>query len=327
MFTVHFGIPDFRDPQLDQTAAFDYEIDLARARALEKAVPITTTFHELQQLLAVLTELGKSGIHPDTVDVPTLMKERGIKPKPASSADLAHGLSSLDKTRLYCEQSCKTMPTGVALEDGAGHGYFIAGFARHFEHVVVLDFSYSYLILARRMMEEFKVTNVTLICGSAERLPLANGSIDYVHSCNVIEHVSNQAAVFEEAHRALKQGGMLFCVSPNRFSLYTEPHFRLPAFGFIPEPIRRRIIQHRQGRSIDDIGLRSLSEIRGLATDHFSEVEISFIPRMLRSTATGGLIRSTIVAVLNSPLGAVLDLAVNKALLGAMPYHTLRCWR
>jgi ubiquinone/menaquinone biosynthesis C-methylase UbiE/uncharacterized protein YbaR (Trm112 family) len=326
-FHIHFGIPDFRDPQLDQTAAFDYEEDLARARALERAFPITTTFHELQCLFSALFELGKSGVHPDKVDVPALLKERGIRPKPASSADLAHGQFSLDKTRIYCEQSAKPMPKGIALEDGAGHGYFVAGLSQHFEHVVVLDFSYSYLILARRMMEEFNVNNATLICASAERLPIGDRSIDYVHSYNVIEHVADQSAVFKEAYRALKEGGMLFCVSPNRFSLYTEPHFRVPAFGFIPESIRRRLIQKRQGRSIDDIGLRSLSEIYKLATAHFQNVEVSFIPRRLKSTASGGFVRGAIVAAINSPIGAVVDVAVNKILLGAMPYHALRCWK
>ena len=86
-------------------------------------------------------------------------------------------------------------------------------------------------------------------------------------------------------------------MSPNRFSLYIEPHFRLACFGFIPTPLRRMIIRRKQNRDISDISLRSLGELRSLARNAFGRhVTASFIPRRLQQTATGGMMRGLITS-------------------------------
>jgi ubiquinone/menaquinone biosynthesis C-methylase UbiE len=181
-------------------------------------------------------------------------------------------------------------PNNIALENGCGLGLFIDGFATHFKNLVVLDFSLCYLLLAKKIAEERNLNNVTLVCGSVECLPLRADTFDFIHSNNVIEHISNQKALFAEAKRVLKEKGLFLVLSPNRFSAYFEPHFRLPFFGFIPKPIRRKIIQMRQRRSIDEISLLSLSELRALSAGQFGEnVTVSFIPRYLNKTVTWGI--------------------------------------
>jgi len=322
------GIPDFRDDVSDITAAFSIADDRLIAEQLSVAFGKAATFNELQDVYRILIDKHKRGEHLAHSDIRNLCVQGAIAPRPLSEDQLAHGKAILEKIPHYIGAAAFGEPgNGIALENGCGLGLFIDGFATHFKELVVLDFSLCYLLLAKKLIEERSLTNVTLVCGSVERLPLKAGTFDFVHSNNVIEHISDQRALFIEAKRVLKSNGLFFVLSPNRFSSYFEPHFRLPFFGFIPEPIRRKIIQMRQNRSIDEISLLSLSELRVLAEGQFGKnISISFVPRHLAKTATGGFIRNVLVKGLNSRiLGPATNLLINDLLLGLMPYHVALC--
>lgn len=322
------GIIDFRDAARDTTAAFSIADDRALAAQLSDVFESATTFNELHDVYRILTEKRRLGLTLTGDDVKKLLADGSVLPRRLSPDQLGHGRAILEKIPQYISETPLDMPpNGVALENGCGLGLFIDGFARHFKRLVVLDFSLCYLLLAKKIAEERNLDNVSLVCASVERLPMKSGTFDFVHSNNVIEHISNQPALFSEAKRVLKPGGLFFVLSPNRFSSYYEPHFRLPFFGFIPKPIRRMIIKIRQNRSIDDISLLSLSEVRALAAGHFGpSVAISFIPRRLVKTETGGLIREFLVASLNSRvMGPAANLLLNRVLLGMMPYHVVLC--
>lgn len=326
-FPMLQGIIDFRDTRLDATAAFSIADDRMLAGQLSLTFEKATTFNELHDFYRYLAEQHKRGVPPH-IAAEGLFAKAAIGPRPLGKDQLAHGKAILDKIPQYNSATPHAMPAdGIALENGCGLGLFIDGFAAHFKKLVVLDFSLCYLLLAKKLAEERNLNNVTLICGSVECLPLKADTFDFIHSNNVIEHISNQRSLFTEASRVLNENGLFFVLSPNRFSSYFEPHFRLPFFGFIPKAIRKRIIRMRQNRSIDEISLLSLGELRTLAAGVFGKnIAISFIPRHLSTTATGGFIRNTLVRGLNSRfLGAATDLLVNKLLLGVMPYHVALC--
>lgn len=327
-FPTLFGIFDFRNAELDKTAAFSIAEDRRLAERLSIAFSETTTFNELHDVYKILSAQTKHGADRANIDIEYLRANGTARPRHLSNDQLAHGKAILEKLPHYIRETTHAMPPNdIALEDGCGLGLFIDGFSAHFKKLVVLDFSLCHLLLAKKIAEERNLNNVMLVCGNAECLPLRTGTFDFVHSNNVIEHVSNQRALFTEAKRVLKSNGLLFVMSPNRFSSYLEPHFRLPFYGFIPKPIRRRIIHMRQHRSIDEISLLSLSELRALAAEQFGEnITVSFIPRHLNKTETGGFIRHILVRSLNSRiLGAATNLLVNRILLGLMPYHVALC--
>ena len=329
-YTVLAGIVDFRDSSVDSTANFSIEGDLALADKLLEALPITSTFNELLDIYNILKVQQKNGDDISRISIATVIRDNSIKALPLTSSQLLHGKAIFEKIDEHLQDAKRCMPPNqVALENGSGLGFFIDELSARFNELVVLDFSLSYLILARKLIEERDLQNVSLICGSVERLPLRSNCVDFIHSNNVIEHVSDQSTMFSEAERVLKRKGLLFVLSPNRFSLYFEPHFRLPCYGFFPEPVRRKIIQKTQNRDIDDISLRSLDELRQLAAGHFAnDVYIVFIPRHLKRTATGGTIRNALVKGLNSKIfGSVTNWVINKALLGVMPYHTMLCFK
>lgn len=327
-FGVFRGILDFRDPLLDRSVGFDCDQDRQLAEKMAEIFDATSTFNELLSAWEILIRMQGRGEAISDLDPGNFIAKHGIKPKPMRPDQIGHGYAILDKLPRYLAASPCTLPhRGIALEDGAGHGLHIEGFAANFTHVFVVDLSLPYLLLAKRILEERAIPNVTLVCASVERLPFIDACFDFIHSNNVIEHVLDQAALFGEAHRTLKDSGVLFLHSPNRFSLYFEPHFRLPGFGFIPTPIRRRIIWARQGRDIDSIRLLSLGELRRLADSAFvNPPRISFIPRGLSGTATGGSLRDAFLKILNSKhFGAFFSYLINRALLAVMPYHVAIC--
>jgi len=320
------GAIDFRNADRDLSAGYDFAIDNLYAAKLDEVFDEVTTVSELRRLYSALRERRERGLSLADLDPRAVIKEDDIRPISYSTADAAHGRSILEKIPLYLEGSgLPALPNGVALEDGAGEGFYIVGLSEKFAQLIVLDLSMTYMMLAAKIIDELGLPNVTLICASAEHLPLKDRSIDFVHSNNVIEHVSDQGRMIAEANRVIHPNGLLFMVSPNRFSLYFEPHFRLPGYGFIPEPIRRKIIMRSQGRDIDNISLRSLGELRRLISDNFDGLtKYSFIPRRLRHTQTGGFIRTSLTRMLNLPgLGRVADFAINRMALGLMPYHVV----
>lgn len=329
-FPVLLGIIDFRDVAFDKTAAFSIAEDRLLAKRLSAVYEDVTTFNELYDIYKFLGSKLRPGEEFANSGKEYLPTEESSGPRFLNQKQLVHGKAILEKISDYVRSTTHDMPpNNIALENGCGLGLFVDGLATHFEKLVVLDFSLCYLILAKKIAEERKLNNVTLICGSVERLPLQDNAIDFIHSNNVIEHVSDQRALFKEAKRVLKSKGLLFVLSPNRFSLYFEPHFRLPCYGFIPKPIRRKFIKKWQHRDIDEISLLSLGELRELAADQFGEdVRISFIPRYLNKTVTGGYIRNILVRSLNSRLfGPITNLLVNRVLLGLMPYHAAICFK
>lgn len=302
-YPVLRGIIDFRNADRDLSSGYDLNEDNLLAAKINDVFDEARTYNELLKLLEGMRKRRAGGISLADIDPGVVLREDQIRPQPFTTSDAAHGSAILQKIPLYLEGTgLPALPRGIALEDGAGTGYFVDGLSKHFEHLFVLDLSMAYMMLVRKIVEERGLANVTLVCANVEHLPFMSEAFDFIHSNNVIEHVVRQELLISETHRVLKSNGLLFMLSPNRFSLYFEPHFRLPGFGFIPKPISRWVIRRRQNRDISDISLRSLREVRALARRSFGQnMKVAFIPRHLRETATGGRLRNFLVAALQTP--------------------------
>jgi ubiquinone/menaquinone biosynthesis C-methylase UbiE len=327
-FPKHFGVIDFRNEPTDRTADFSVKNDSMLAAELSKAFHRTSTFNELRSLYEFLRDSPKQA-QLLGADSAFLLREAKVAPRPLTHEQLAHGPAILEKLEQYTDTTLPPPLRSVALENGCGFGYYIDGFARHFSQLIVVDLCLCFLLLGRKIVEERKLNNVTFVCASVERLPLQNEAIDFIHSNNVIEHVGDQEAMLREAKRVLKSKGLLLVLSPNRFSAYFEPHFRLPFYGFIPRWLRRKLIRVWQRRDPDAVSLLSLRELRALLASQFGNLaNVAFVPRHLHRTVTGGTIRALIVAGLNSRLfGDITHFIINKVFLGIMPYHVALCYK
>jgi hypothetical protein len=82
---------------------------------------------------------------------------------------------------------------------------------------------------------------ITLLCGDARALPLADESVDFVYSHAVIEHLGsreNQARFLAEAFRVCRKG--LMVTTPNRWHPI-ETHIGLPLLHYLPPALFRRL--------------------------------------------------------------------------------------
>lgn len=328
-YAIQFDIIDFRDADADLSEQFDIVEDRAVAAKLVEVYSELRTFNELRGVYFGILERLKRGVPLKTINPRDIICEDLISPSPMTGEQLLHGDAVSEKLPLYLNDAgLPALRTNAALEDGAGEGFFVNALAKQFGKLYVLDISMPLMLLSNKIIEERGLTNVTLVCASAERLPLMDAAVDFVHSNNVIEHISDQDRMFAEAHRVLTVGGLMFVISPNKFSLYYEPHFRVPLYGFIPKPVRRFAIKRWQNRDIDEIKSLSLAGVRELANAHFASVYIGFVPSTLRNTATGGFIRRALTWFLASrETGRLANWMINKAALPVMPYHVLLCRR
>jgi len=327
MYPIRVGIVDFRQEPIDTTAGFDLKKDLAIAEALHAASPDKSYF----ELYDLYCTLAKSWGGADCKETPQTRKAEAHYRQVLAETHLKHGQAILEKASWYSTGIGRLWTVhGIALEDGAGLGQFVYGFAKRFEMVVVLDISLCYLLLCQKLIEEQGMRNAIPLCGNVERLPIQDETIAFVHFNNMIEHVHNPRAALSEAYRVLEEEGLAFVVSPNRLTLYMEPHFRCPAFGFFPRWLQDRLAWWCRGvESVDGIHLRSLGELQVLLRDAWKEpCQVSFLPRYLPQTVRQTPVRKLVVWGLRSRIiGPTLHVLFNKLLLGVMPYHVALCFK
>ncbi|MGH3022113.1 MAG: class I SAM-dependent methyltransferase [Gaiellaceae bacterium] len=91
-----------------------------------------------------------------------------------------------------------------------------------------------------------------LVEGTA--LPFSDGFFDVVVSNHVLEHVGNrseQVAHLREVARVLKDDGVAYLATPNRWTL-VEPHYHLPLLSWLPRGARGPYVRlTRRGRGYD----------------------------------------------------------------------------
>ena len=76
--------------------------------------------------------------------------------------------------------------------------------------------------------------NLLLIQGNAQKLPLADGSLDLVICAQVYEHVADADSLAQEIYRVLQPGGVCFFSGPNRLDPI-ERHYGLPFVSWLPQ--------------------------------------------------------------------------------------------
>jgi ubiquinone/menaquinone biosynthesis C-methylase UbiE len=136
----------------------------------------------------------------------------------------------------------------LALDIGCGVGSGLLALARDFDYVVGVDISLSSLIIARKVLEEARVQNVTLIHASARQLPFAAGLFDYALSINVLEHIFTPATILAEIRRVLATNGVFAGDSRNRYDLFfKEPHVGVRWVGYLPRRWMPRYVRWRVG--------------------------------------------------------------------------------
>lgn len=116
-------------------------------------------------------------------------------------------------------------PTDTLLDCGAGTGVFAKEMEAHCRVFALDDHAESLRILRTR----FRPEQILSLAG--DRVPLPDGSLEYVTALDVLEHVPDDTAVVNGFHRLLKPGGLAVVTVPASMALWSDwdvglHHFR-----------------------------------------------------------------------------------------------------
>lgn len=149
-------------------------------------------------------------------------------------------------------------------------------------HVYGVDFTPQMLERARLHLDKQKITNVTLLEGRIEHLPLPDASVDVVTSNCVINLSPDKPAVFREAFRVLAPGGRL--VVSDILATAPIPESLREDAGAWAECIAGAIPEDEYLEAIRDAGFRDVRVIRG----GVFELPASGDPALAAEPAAGG---------------------------------------
>jgi glycosyltransferase involved in cell wall biosynthesis len=103
------------------------------------------------------------------------------------------------------------VPGSRVLDVGGGPGYFAEAFTRAGASALFVEIDWS------EMAERGRAIRSGVI-GDGCKLPFAEGAFDICHSSNVIEHVREPRAMFDEMARVVRPGGLVFLAFTNWWS-------------------------------------------------------------------------------------------------------------
>lgn len=124
----------------------------------------------------------------------------------------------------------------VVLDLGCGTGALASALTDRGALVVGVEPSPAWAMVAHKRLRQKGSLQRGVIIADGARIPLADNSIDYVMSLQVLEHVSMQAAkhIIAEIARVLRPGGRVYLAFENYWSFW-EPHYRVRWLPLLPK--------------------------------------------------------------------------------------------
>jgi len=164
--------------------------------------------------------------------------------------------------------------TSILKEYGKGEGYLslldigtgngeIARYLSRFYHVVSVD-----VVDQRDVCDGFEFVQL-----KNDTLPFADKSFDVVISNHVIEHVENADFHLSEIKRVLKEDGLVYLATPNRFWPW-EAHNELPLLHYLPASQFNRLLK-MLGRYQEDVFLMTWWMLNRKVKNFFSVNTVS----------------------------------------------------
>ena len=134
----------------------------------------------------------------------------------------------------------------TVLDNGCGVGMYVAHLAQHTHRVIGLEYDFERAFQAHHISER-------IVSSAGEALPFPDGSISFILSHEVLEHVQDDRLAAQEMVRVLKQGGRLALFVPNRgypfetHGIYYRGRYRfgnIPLINYLPRRLRDRLAPH-----------------------------------------------------------------------------------
>lgn len=162
------------------------------------------------------------------------------------------------------------------LDLGSGEG----GTSKIFsENNFVISFELNLIRLQRQKDSSdshIGMTEMKFINGNALQLPFHNQYFDLIIIQDVIEHLNDVKRFYEEIKRVLKQNGIIYLSTPNKFSVFnfiSDPHFGLPIVSVLNrKTIKKfflRFLRKKDFKRTDIAQLFSISDLTFLFQNDF----------------------------------------------------------
>ena len=154
---------------------------------------------------------------------------RGCRTMSSSSNNLTQREQILQTVQPYLDRPLDQLHV---LDVGSGYGASACQLARRCRRVVGLELSQQRVAAAGRRAGELALANVEFRCQSAYDVG-DQEAYDLAIMDNVLEHLADQPAALAAVSRALRPGGLLYLVVPNKL-WPIEVHYRLPLLSYLP---------------------------------------------------------------------------------------------
>jgi SAM-dependent methyltransferase len=141
----------------------------------------------------------------------------------------------------------------AVLDIGAAQGLFLLCCGRRGCRAVGIE-PWAEARSAAEQIARRQGVDISILPGMAEQLPFGDGEFDFVHANSVLEHVADARAVFGEAHRVLKPGGLFWFATASSLCPRQHEIARFPLFGWYPDRLKQRIMQWARARRPELIG-------------------------------------------------------------------------
>lgn len=223
-YPVLFGIADFR---LRSDRYLNLEDERGKARRLDEFAQ-TSSFEELLVYYYSITD-----------DVPKEMATRYLayaKAAPERGVAIVSALGPIGRPDCLIDAGC-------------GTGGLLLAASSHFGTVVGVDIALRWLVICRKRLAEHAV-EATLVCADVENLPFAEGSFTHAVAADLVENVYNPDNAIAEIAKHLRSPGKLWLSATNKYCLGPHPLVRIWALGYLPKPLRRRLVMRVRGLNL-----------------------------------------------------------------------------
>jgi len=145
------------------------------------------------------------------------------------------------KYQMQLLESLDARINDTILDVGCGTAWPIYHYASKCLFVIGIDLSKIGLNRALRKLKQFnRYTNVNLIIGNAEKIPVSDNSVNKILCVNLMEHLHQPTSFLREANRVLKKNGLIVIGTHNRWDLISrilqfigyKAHKRVPLIGY-----------------------------------------------------------------------------------------------
>lgn len=149
----------------------------------------------------------------------------------SSVRDPIRRLRKARKIRWALENFSKAdISNATCLDLGCSSGIMTADLSSLFKVMIGMDYD----SLALGSIHPTDKQSVYYAKSDAMKLPLQDCSVDVVICAQVYEHVPDSSRLFNEIHRILRPGGIVYFSGPN-WLFPIEPHYFIPFLHWLPE--------------------------------------------------------------------------------------------